>query len=155
MHTRTSTHMAICLYTNYIKPGLTARKYIIGYVHGDLCNSCATKQGTIHFSFQAQVVPGYPGLSLGLQCPLYLSVGHSSSHLLLPWWQSLLGQLLAEEWGRLLCSQLCGSDVSVKVGSPTTLQVHSWLWLHALSLNWNARNVGTFGLIGCVYTHDC
>ena len=33
MHTRTSTHMVICLYTNYIKPGLTARKYVIGYVH--------------------------------------------------------------------------------------------------------------------------
>ena len=64
--------------------------------------------GYIYFSFLTQVLLVLLGLSLGQQHPLFLSVWLSSSHLLWPWWQFLLGQLLAGERGGLFCVEPCG-----------------------------------------------
>ena len=64
MHMRISTRTTICLYTKL--HCILNQVWVIGYVHGDLCNSCATKQGIVqHFSailqFPSTSCPGVAG----------------------------------------------------------------------------------------------
>ena len=146
MHTRTSTHMAICLYTNYIKPGLTARKYVIGYVHAwwlvqQLCRK--TRHNSLQFPSTS--CPGRSG---------FIS------------WTAVSSVFIC----RVKLLPLAVTMVIVPPGSVacrgarrTSLDSTLWEWSFERKLGaqqpckciHGIPECSPLHLIGCVYTHDC